>query len=247
VNRVIEGSTTTLALAYKPQSPGADTVTLTVFVHNVEGRGYRESIDVRSTVTVQGALPALGVRPSYDFGSVETQGTSKRTIAIRNTGCMALRVDSVVSSHSSLFSVEQRTFPISIAHGDSVTWTVTYRPTAPGDDLESLEIGTNAGHRYVTLTGHATKLGVAEDEATAGFSASYSSSERSLRVLASGAGRLDLYSTLGERIGTWDIAASNAPSITLSTGSLAPGMYFLRFTGVSPEAGEPQFIRIVVP
>lgn len=242
--RSIAGTSTTISLPYKASTAGDDTVAIRIYLHNVQGRGYRESLDLTSVVHVTGSAAVLAAPSIIDFGTIPIDSVSSRSIVIHNTGCLALAIDSLVSSRASLFAVKPRTFPVTIAHRDSATFIVTYHPTTSGEDLESLEIGTNAGHRFITLTGRAARTVDVADEGESPTYLAIELSDRALLVSSNAPARIECYTLLGQMIGEWVIRGETSIERCDLQRPLASGAYYVRLR-MSGHADRT--LRLIVP
>ncbi len=98
--------------------------------------------------------PTLGLDPNgIDFAKIALDSIGKRSLAISNTGCDTLVLDTIFSTNSSIFTIESKKYPLKIASGKSIQFSVSFLPHLAGDYLESLQIETNTGTRFATLRG----------------------------------------------------------------------------------------------
>jgi hypothetical protein len=143
----------TMQFAYEARANGIDTIHLRLWFHNTETM-LAESRDF--TVVAMGVSdPAkLSVnKQTVSFGQVKVDSSKLLTFTIRNSGCLDLRVDSIVSSNPTLFPIDQHVYPLVLKSGDSLPVKVTFMPTDVGEQVEAVEYGTSAGHGFVTLDG----------------------------------------------------------------------------------------------
>ena len=111
------------------------------------------AIPVRLSVPGQASLAPLP--PALDFGEVVVGTSSKQTLALENTGNLALVLEQIAINVSA-FSVDSET--LEIAPSASATLTIDYTPTTPGADSAELSFSTNDSNRpqvNVSLAGTA--------------------------------------------------------------------------------------------
>jgi hypothetical protein len=225
----LQASGVTIPLDYIPSAAGVDTIQLKVWYHGTEYNvGESSTITTIATSTTYPAM--LSITDSLDFGTVRVDSTRLLSIEIWNTGCAELRVDSIVSSNDGLFIVNAPGLPWHIISDSFVTVGVRYSPTTKGRSIESLEIGTNAGHTFVRLTGNAVVGAVesVERESAQTISIYPNPAANYLNVSGSVAGAIDIYDILGRRVRTYDNAV--APT-ALSLDGLPDGSYTIVIGG----------------
>jgi hypothetical protein len=227
---VLTGNTYRVALPYAPRSIGVDSVSLRLIVHSIEGRGYPESVDVRAYRTVTGSPAVLAVPKQVSFTATHIDSVHTALLTIQNAGCERLRVDSVVSSRPSLFQLSSSLQGQLVEHADSARVTITYHPTTVGQDLESIEIGTSAGHRFVTVSGLATQdLNVEDRPADASFEIESDLVNNRFTVTLPHESRLDLVNSLGEVVQSWLFPAGSS---AFRLDSEPNGVYLFRASGL---------------
>ena len=84
-------------------------------------------------VVPQGPAIAVNLQDELEFGTACPGVTAHRSLEIFNVGAAPLRVDSIaVLIGSANFSIEnQPATPVEIGPGEELTFTITYRPSAP--------------------------------------------------------------------------------------------------------------------
>jgi glucose/arabinose dehydrogenase/chitodextrinase len=87
------------------------------------------------------------------YGTVAAGATSAKTLSIANTGGAALTVSSVGAPAAPFTMTGAPAAGASLAPGQSVTVTVTLRPTQAGTWSSSIPIATSAGSAAVALSG----------------------------------------------------------------------------------------------
>lgn len=143
--------------SYRADDPGYDTALVKVTFR---------SLLTNQTEVAYGIVTGRGVtepakmevaEEQLDFGIVDTSEDAVKAIAIRNTGCDAFRIDSVVSSLPEIFAItDAGTFPLFVKGGTQITFTVTFKPRDKREYAESFELYTSEGTRYITLIGTGT-------------------------------------------------------------------------------------------
>lgn len=157
IARILNGDTATVMLPYTPEQLGIDTVKLRLILHGLEWK-YRETIDFSAFVVNNVRPPVLAALQDLDFGAVPTDSAKTIALGIRNDGCAPLRVDSIVSTNTTLFQTGTISMPLFIRSDSTLQVPVTFTPQTSGPALESIEIGTNAGHRFVQMQGSGRKV-----------------------------------------------------------------------------------------
>ncbi len=107
-------------------------------------------------------LIALGIAGSpdislseneLDFPATGLDSMHKLTVTITNSGCDTLLIDTMTSTNPAIFIPDLHKFPTLLAPGKNIQETVSFNPHLSGDYLESLDIETNIGARFITLRG----------------------------------------------------------------------------------------------
>jgi hypothetical protein len=98
--------------------------------------------------------PELSIAESQlHFPQTKADSVSILTLTINNPGCDNLIIDTTFSTNTAVFSVGTKAYPLFIAPGKQGIFAVTFTPHIAGEYLESLELHTNAGNRFITLRG----------------------------------------------------------------------------------------------
>lgn len=227
--RRLEGSSTVISIPYIPHASGTDTVKMQLRVHAVEGRGYNEFVPATAIVDVHAAAALLSAPKAIDCGRALIDSTTTRTFVVRNTGCDKLTIDSIVSSQPSLFAVSTVALPHTIANGDSLSVSVMYSPHRSGQDLESIEIGSDGGHRFITLTGEGVeRLAVEQSLPDQRPASDPTIVNRTLRIRTERTGIVEVVDLLGITRRAWQLEAGEH---SLGLDVLPAGVYILRIPG----------------
>jgi hypothetical protein len=155
--KTLQGDSTTVAINYLPLESGTDSITLHVWLHGLEWK-IPEYVDVTTNAFVSGEPAKLGAVSDLDFGSVRTDSVKTLTLSIPNVGCQTLRIDSIVSTDPSIFSIDGWTMPLYLKSDSVLQVPLYFAPRSSGRVVESIEIGTNAGHEFVTVQGSGVKV-----------------------------------------------------------------------------------------
>jgi len=112
----------------------------------------------------------ISVSPStLGFGSVVDGTTASQTITITNTGTASVTVSSVTLSGTT-FTITGVSTPLTIGAGQSVTFTVSFKPSGTSTASGTISITSNAENFAVDLSG----TGVAADPTIAANTSSLS-------------------------------------------------------------------------
>ena len=161
--QVLLDDSTTIDLSFIARSVGIDSAILRLWFHSQEW-GQKDSLDFPLIAVLTSLPPILSAPDSLLYGGVHTDSTKALTLRIANTGCSLLRVDSLVSSNPTLFAIIGPSLPVTIPVDSSLLFQVKFSPVSRGEWTESLELGTNAGHKFIELDGFGTQeLGVMND------------------------------------------------------------------------------------
>jgi len=99
------------------------------------------SVAPKSTSSSQASLSLSTT--SLNFNSVVIGQSATKTLQVSNTGTAALTIESL-SLHSQQFSFTGPSVPRTILPAQSVSYNITFAPTASGSLSAAVEIGTNA-------------------------------------------------------------------------------------------------------
>ena len=147
ISSVTAGGSTTFTLNFNPSASGTRTATVTIINNDsnenpynftVQGTGTSPEIDVRgNNVSISDGDVTPSTADGTDFGTQNvTGGSLTRTFTIANTGTGVLNLTGsplvqISGANAGDFSVGQPTSS-SVAAGQSITFTITFDPTASG-------------------------------------------------------------------------------------------------------------------
>lgn len=139
------GQTTSFTVTFTPTAAGAVSGSVTV-----TSTATNSSISIALSGTGTTPQPALGISPtSVSFGSVPVGTTASQSVTLSNTGSAALTISGV--SASAGFSASGLTFPTTLNPGQNATLTVSFTPTAAGNDSGTLSVSSNAPGSPATI------------------------------------------------------------------------------------------------
>ncbi len=147
------GKSLSVSVSFTPPASGGATGTITV---------TSNATNASMTVALSGnglAPGELGLSPqSLDFGNV-TAGSSYTLNASLSAGTTSVTVSSGEVTGSG-FSISGITFPVSVAAGQSVAYTVTFAPTSVGSAAGNISFVSDAANSPTTqaLTGAGTAV-----------------------------------------------------------------------------------------
>lgn len=156
------GGTTTLGVLFDPSTTGARTAIITIpsndtdtpsYVFHIQGNGVlTPEMDVQGNgVSIPNGETLTDESNHTFFGSVSTSsGSLTRTFTILNTGSANLTLHATPASrvtvsgaHAANFTVTTQPSPSSIAPAGSLTFVVTFDPSADGERTATLTITNN--------------------------------------------------------------------------------------------------------
>jgi photosystem II stability/assembly factor-like uncharacterized protein len=209
-----------------------------------------------------GEAPASAVAPaSLAFGLVTIGNDSTRTFVVRNTGTMAMRIDSLNSTNPR-FEVTGVSLPASVNAGDSLVVPVVFSPLDTTLQSGSVRVVTNDPYvplRTVGVSGRGqtpVSVGpVRELPSTFALDQNHPNpfnpaTSISYALPAESAVRLTVYSTLGQEVARLVDEVQSAgyhelvwDSRGIRATQSASGVYFLRMEAV-PKDGSVPFIHV---
>jgi hypothetical protein len=145
------GQSVTLQVTFTPQSAGATGGAVLI------SGNQTLNVPFTGTGTAATASSQLTVSPAVvNFGSVPVGNTQTQTITMSASGA-AVTV-SADSSSNSQFALQGASFPLTVAAGQSLSFSVVFKPTSSGAESGSLSFASNASSSSAaeSLTGTGT-------------------------------------------------------------------------------------------
>jgi cytochrome c5 len=159
---VAAGANCKITVTFKPTAAGAATGSLSI-AHNATGSPGTVALSGTGTTAPPTGTPAVSFSPmSLNFMTQKVGMTSAaQTVTVNNTGTAALSITSwsVSGSNATDFAMSGGTCTAgsSVAAGASCTAQVTFKPSASGSRMGSLDLQSNAaGAHSVALSGMGT-------------------------------------------------------------------------------------------
>ncbi|MCC7439724.1 MAG: TIGR03790 family protein [Armatimonadetes bacterium] len=245
---VKQGDSIGIIITCRPSIYGA--VSALVAVQHQRGKGG--SFTISFTATGYGLRPTVTAPAAANFIAGLTDTTAVQTIVVHNAALLdTIRVNnlSITGAGAAAFRVSPAIkYPYLIPGGDSLKFTVVYRPSASGLDSATLRVLTNGspGTKQIKLYGERTNTTSAPAEKVAVASQltlqpnPFSSNTLARYTVPEGviAVHIELIDPLGRVVRNYHKnAAAGEQTIELHGENLASGMYLCRFTTVD-EKGE---------
>jgi hypothetical protein len=144
------GQSASISAVFKPTAGVADTGTITI-ASNADGSPSLIALSGAGTTAA-----ALSATPnSVAFGSVAVGSTATETVHLENTGSEAATISKMAFSGTGI-SVSGMTVPMSLASGQAVNLTVTYKPVSTGTLTGTVSITSNATDASMVIGINAT-------------------------------------------------------------------------------------------
>jgi hypothetical protein len=144
------GASATLSVKFAPTVAGTDTATLMI-----NSNASDPSVAVTLSGTATTSTSTIGISPaSMSFGSITIGNSQSQKGSISASGGSAA-ISSATSSNSA-FTLSGVTLPLTIAAGQSVPFTVTFKPTVSGTasgKISFLNSGSVLASESITGTG----------------------------------------------------------------------------------------------
>jgi len=148
---LVPNQSSTFAVVFAPTTAGAANSTL-----SITESGSSTTVDVALSGT--GVMPAtLTATPaSMTFTNVQTGQSQTQTETVKNTGGMNAKI-SLATVSPAAFSISGLTTPLTLAPGQSASFSVTFAPQSAGNSTGSVTIASDASNPAlsVALTGSA--------------------------------------------------------------------------------------------
>ena len=197
-----------------------------------DSSGNRSGASSQASATL---VPAYAQSLSFlSFDTLNVGASSTRAFTVSNTGTAALSVGSITSS-SAMFTVSP--VSLTLAAGAAGTLTVTFTPTAAGNQTGSLSIAHNASGSpaAVVLSGVATAPAIALSASALAFG--------NVSVGSSGIRAFTVSNTGTATLSVGSITASDAlftvspPTLTVAAGAVGTLTVTFTPTSAGPKTG----------
>ena len=106
-------------------------------------------------IEIMSTEPVFVITPdAHDFGDLNPGQSSSKNFTITNNGGGSLGINAISIAGSPTMTLgDLPTFPAAVAGGETVTFSVTYAPTALGEDTATVTITDNQNNRQVIGNG----------------------------------------------------------------------------------------------
>src|SRR5260221_1731706 len=141
------GKSTTVTVVFAPSAAAADTGALII-----SSPDFKNPLDVPLSGTGEKAAPALQVSPAtLSFGPHAANTSTAESAALKNSGNVALKIDSVTISNPS-FTITGLSTGVSLAVGQQLNFQVWFHPTSTGTWSASLSVASSSLSAPVKLS-----------------------------------------------------------------------------------------------
>ena len=145
------GQTVSFTTTFTPQSSGTDHGRITLGFSRSYGRGRFSSGTIISLTGTGTAAGQLGAAPtSVSFASVQVGSSQAQSASLTNSGSSSLTVSQAALSGTA-FSMGGLSLPLTLAAGQSTSFTVTFAPTASGSASGSVTITSNGSNPSLSI------------------------------------------------------------------------------------------------
>ncbi len=160
------GQTANFTVIFAPQSSGSvsgslSLVSSTAILHGTNGK-HNGSNSTTTTVPVSGSstnLSTTSTTPgqlvanpsSLSFGTVQVSNTKTLSEAVTNTGGSSVTLSQATVAGTG-FSISGLSLPLTLAAGQSVTFSATFAAQSGGSASGSISIGSNASNSTMTIS-----------------------------------------------------------------------------------------------
>jgi hypothetical protein len=160
------GQIASFSVTFAPKSSGnvSGSISLlssTAILHGTNGK-HNGSSSTTTTVPLSGTgtiLATASTSPgqlvaspsSLSFGSIQVVNTKTLSEAVTNTGGSSVTLSQATVAGTG-FSISGLSLPLTLAAGQSVTFTATFAPLSAGSVSGSISIGSNASNSTMTIS-----------------------------------------------------------------------------------------------
>ncbi|HKV46732.1 MAG TPA: choice-of-anchor D domain-containing protein [Candidatus Acidoferrales bacterium] len=226
------GQSAAFHVGFQPTTTGDFSGTIAV-ASNASNSATMIGVSGSGTQKQQSGVIAASTA-TLSLGSVVVGSAGTQTFSVTNTGGMTATLSSVNSS-SPAFAAAGPNFPMDVAPGQTVPFTVTFTPAAAGNASGVITVGSNASNTPTTVAVSATGVAAATSPTISSQPANQTvvaGQKATFSVTASGTGTLTYQWKKG---GTAISGATSASYTTAATTSADNGASFT--VAVSNSAG----------
>ncbi|MGC1684086.1 MAG: choice-of-anchor D domain-containing protein [Candidatus Acidiferrales bacterium] len=212
------GQSTSFTVEFTPTKPGSASGDV-----NVSGEVGGE--DPSATVAMSGMATdgQLGASPAtVSFGDITVGSSGTSTITLKNSGT-ASTIISGASVTGTGFTYSGLTTPLTLAAGQSTSFTVKYAPTSPASSSGSITVKSDASNPTVavTLTGTGAEGTLSATPASVPFGTVATGKTSSQTITLKNGGTASVTVTAVSASGSGFSASALSPSPTIAAGGSA--------------------------
>jgi hypothetical protein len=228
------GSSASFSAVFAPTATGAVSGSISV-VSNAPGS------PAAIALTGTGIQGQVGATPSSaNFGSVAVGSSGSQTITLTNSGTASVAI-SQVSTSGTGFSMTGLAAPMTLAAGQSTSFTAKFSPTAAGSATGSISIVSNATGSPLVIalsgSGTATQPQLTISPASVAFGSVSVGSSGSQTVTLTNAGNATLTVSQATSSGTGFSMSGASMPMTINAGSSASFSAVFAPTAMGPASG----------
>jgi hypothetical protein len=228
------GSSASFSAIFAPTATGAVSGSISV-VSNAPGS------PAAIALTGTGIQGQVGATPSSaNFGSVAVGSSGSQTITLTNSGTASVAI-SQVSTSGTGFSMTGLAAPMTLAAGQSTSFTAKFSPTAAGSATGSISIVSNATGSPLVIalsgSGTATQPQLTISPASVAFGSVSVGSSGSQTVTLTNAGNATLTVSQATSSGTGFSMSGASMPMTINAGSSASFSAVFAPTAMGPASG----------
>ncbi len=133
------GKSAIVTVVFAPSTAAADSGALII-----SSPDFKNPLDIPLSGTGEKAAPALQVSPAtLSFGTHALNTSTAESVALKNSGNVALKIDSVTISNPS-FTITGLSTGVSLAVGQQLNFQVWFHPTSTGTWSASLSVASSS-------------------------------------------------------------------------------------------------------
>jgi hypothetical protein len=140
------GQSATFNASFQPTAPGAVTGSI-----NITSNASNSTLAINLSGTGAPAGPLASNPASLNFGSVAVGVKQTLSATVTNTGGSSVTISQVAVGGGSGFSISGLAAPSTLAGGQSINFSVSFQPAAPGTVAGGITITSNGSNPTLTI------------------------------------------------------------------------------------------------
>src|SRR5579863_6552756 len=231
------GGTETIQLQFAPSATG-DTAGTFSIVSNAKNSPTKISMKGKGS---KASVAGLSANPSaISFGSVLVGSSGKQAVTVTNSGTASENLTTVSASGTG-FSVGGIALPVTLAAGQSASFTAQFAPTTTNSVTGSISIGATSSSSNPTITmalsGTGTQAQIAASPSSVNFGTVTTGNSNSQPIVISNAGSASVTISQFAVTGTAFSTTGLAAPLTIQAGGSATFNAVFKPTTTSSVAG----------